>query len=242
MDQRHRINMTSREFFWTAGSILLLGVLTGWGLFSTPGLGEDLVVNTGNVADWLAATGTWVIGFGAWKYARANHEHTVALARDARIKELRGTASGLHVLITIVSRAHVPKLSFEALDETRQQFGLDFKSDMLVTALERSLHDLRLINWLGPERALLSAETLARFTRSEFQCSSFEMRAVDALKDIEKGEHFELESGTVKALRTSAEKIATTLKPVADFLRRERTRVNKELEALEKRVSAKALS
>lgn len=41
------------------------------------------------VANWLAALGTWVIGYGAWKYAREAHRHRLAEHYSGELRRLR---------------------------------------------------------------------------------------------------------------------------------------------------------
>lgn len=75
-------------------------------------IGSDIPMRCyegGNAADWLAACGTWVIGYGAWKIARDSHQHRVdeyqVALRDKRderrvriwrMKEAAINASVLH--------------------------------------------------------------------------------------------------------------------------------------------------
>lgn len=65
-----RLSQSSITFLFFSG--FLLGVvITGVAL-----LGSQIPLKCfdgGNAADWLAAGGTWVIGYGAWKYAREAH-------------------------------------------------------------------------------------------------------------------------------------------------------------------------
>ncbi|MGV6482630.1 hypothetical protein ACTUVJ_002220 [Stenotrophomonas indicatrix] len=64
-------------FAWTPDTKGLRGWL--YGLISSPG----------NVAAWLAAAGTWVIGYGAWKYAKEAHElrtREVAVQQQTRLE------------------------------------------------------------------------------------------------------------------------------------------------------------
>ncbi|WP_295575084.1 hypothetical protein [uncultured Stenotrophomonas sp.] len=64
------LNQSSITFLFFSG--FLLGVvIAGVAL-----LGSEIPLKcfeAGNAADWAAAAGTWVIGYGAWKYAREAH-------------------------------------------------------------------------------------------------------------------------------------------------------------------------
>lgn len=66
------------------GALLSAGLATG-GDFPFKCFGK------GNFADWAAAAGTWVIGYGAWKYAREAHR-----LREREIKRETDRDSYLH--------------------------------------------------------------------------------------------------------------------------------------------------
>lgn len=79
----------ARPVLWAAAvGAAFFGVLMGWILFAEPHkLGSG---DFGNVAEWLAAIGTVVVGFGAWRYAREGHLQRVqetarALRRESNI-------------------------------------------------------------------------------------------------------------------------------------------------------------
>lgn len=83
------------------GSVLMAVILTG----------SDIplkCVEGGNIADWTAAFGTWVIGYGAWKIAKDSHQHRVNEyeaelrakheERKVRILRMRDAAANAAVL------------------------------------------------------------------------------------------------------------------------------------------------
>lgn len=82
------LSQSSITFLFFSG--FLLGVvITGVAL-----LGSQIPLKCfdgGNAADWLAAAGTWVIGYGAWKYAREAHR-----LREREIKRETDRDSYLH--------------------------------------------------------------------------------------------------------------------------------------------------
>lgn len=53
-------------------AVIAAGIGIGMTLLTT-GFAFHVFKETGNMADWAAAVGTWVIGYGAWKYAREAH-------------------------------------------------------------------------------------------------------------------------------------------------------------------------
>ncbi|HGM7318970.1 hypothetical protein [uncultured Stenotrophomonas sp.] len=52
----------------------------------------------GNAADWLAATGTWIIGYGAWRVAREAHRHRMTESFEVKRKEAVALAVKLRAL------------------------------------------------------------------------------------------------------------------------------------------------
>lgn len=72
MDRDSTKAVSVGEATLTAYICFALGVLLSAGL-ATGGDFPFKCLEKGNIADWLAAGGTWVIGFGAWKYAREAH-------------------------------------------------------------------------------------------------------------------------------------------------------------------------
>lgn len=76
------LNQASITFLFFSGFLLGM-VITGVAL-----LGSQIPLKcfeAGNAADWAAAVGTWVIGYGAWKYAREAHLlRERELEKDAR--------------------------------------------------------------------------------------------------------------------------------------------------------------
>lgn len=78
------MGISTQEYWSTVIAVFIIGNLTGWALFGKPS-GIRSVLQWGSVADLLAAIGTWVIGAGAWKYARDSHRYQVNERRDAKL-------------------------------------------------------------------------------------------------------------------------------------------------------------
>lgn len=75
-----------------ASLIAILGVIAT-GLFSPFGL--TIFDDTGSAADWFAAVGTWVIGFGAMRLAAGDRELKLHERREKRLKEAKMDRSRL---------------------------------------------------------------------------------------------------------------------------------------------------
>lgn len=69
-----------------ASLIAIMGVIAT-GLFSPFGL--TIFDDTGSAADWFAAVGTWVIGFGAMRLAAGDRELKLRERREKRLKEAK---------------------------------------------------------------------------------------------------------------------------------------------------------
>ncbi|HGM5117999.1 TPA: hypothetical protein ACKPZZ_000156 [Stenotrophomonas maltophilia] len=80
------LNQPSITFLFFSG--FLLGVvITGVAL-----LGSQMPLKcfeAGNAADWAAAAGTWVIGYGAWKYAAVAHKQRIHEYRQSELRRIK---------------------------------------------------------------------------------------------------------------------------------------------------------
>lgn len=110
----------------------------------------------GNFADWAAAAGTWVIGYGAWKYAREAHK-----LRDSEVKEAASKARH-----RIGAMKRLMQLRAKALSAPAN--GLDdflknppqsaHPVGNLVGSAQANLHFMKLITWPDEHRLLLSED------------------------------------------------------------------------------------
>lgn len=68
----------------------LVSAMLGAVLTAVVLIGSDIplkCIDGGNAADWLAALGTWIIGYGAWTYTREAHIHRVKETASTRRRE-----------------------------------------------------------------------------------------------------------------------------------------------------------
>lgn len=232
-----RIDMTSMEFGWTAISILLLGVLTGWGLFSTPQLGRSLVLNSGSLAEWLAAGGTWVIGFGAWKYARASHEHHVRAALAAELRDQKVALTGLASMIAFLARLQGPVILFKQIDAKTVDWTV-----RLPTVLKATCEVLRPLRWDTPERQLLSDAALKEFVLGEIECQRYLSIASDVLSTLSTKKLSPTEATKLAdQFRSFAGNISNRANPVTEFAKSERQRLGKSIRGLKARLRDEAI-
>lgn len=123
-------------------------------------------IEGGNAADWLAAFGTWVIGYGAWRIARDSHHHrmeeyraTLQSKRDeisARIWKMRDFAINAAIL-------------HERIKEFSEREDADRTPARLRPLLRVARKVLGRISWTDTDRAVLSAEGVAVLGSLEFE-------------------------------------------------------------------------
>ncbi|HFF5965036.1 TPA: hypothetical protein ACGCF6_000350 [Stenotrophomonas maltophilia] len=97
MDAGNRDLITKRDAFVACMAALLLGAI----LSALVLVGSDIPLKCfegGNLADWLAALGTWVIGYGAWKVANEAHRHRTQEWKESRRAEASLRASKLRAM------------------------------------------------------------------------------------------------------------------------------------------------
>lgn len=119
----------------------------------------------GNAADWAAAAGTWVIGYGAWKYARVAHlqrvrEHGLSERSFIEAKIRRFNMIYLKLIkvrsMGKAARHSLPKEASGPLQDPRINTSLYVVSILLKT-----------IEWPAEEVVLLSLESQAALSRIE---------------------------------------------------------------------------
>lgn len=107
---------------WAAGTLFFsTGALAGgvlFGVFSTGGNAADVVAAVGAIA---AAVGTWVIGYGAWKYAREAHALRQSEIRAERIAQLEDKFALLNRLRYIIF----------CTQNSMQNFGSDLEDESI---------------------------------------------------------------------------------------------------------------
>lgn len=96
-----------------------LAATLSWLIFAWVGAGAEKFP-WGSLGDWLAAIGTWVIGYGAWKYAREAHllrqsELERAARRDHHMHA--GRVQALREWAKIVRRPFRVTVDFEKASE-----------------------------------------------------------------------------------------------------------------------------
>lgn len=115
------------EMFWTVLATFAMGALFGWALL-------DEVHTADSKANWLAAYGTWVVGIGAYFYARESHVHRLAEVNAARLREQALMKRQLFMLIIKTRKLRGVKSALETLKTMDPEFQNVLSMRYMVTA------------------------------------------------------------------------------------------------------------
>ena len=103
------MRVTVREYWSTVIAVLVMGVLLGWALFGKPRQ-LDRMLDSESLANWIAAIGTWVVGYMAWRIGTTSHEQKlreyeekVAAERKALRDRRNNTFSRISGLYNVIS-------------------------------------------------------------------------------------------------------------------------------------------
>lgn len=153
----------ARPVLWAAAlSAALFGVLVGWILFAEPHkLGSG---DFGNVAEWFAAIGTWVIGWGAWSYARDGHLLRMQQLSDAAKAERRIRVTRLE---TMMLKALYGKRPHSALEVILEKDPKARNEGLVEFAFKNGLEQLKGMEWTETERASLDLPVAIQLTLVE---------------------------------------------------------------------------
>jgi hypothetical protein len=134
-------NITRQDLLSTAIGVFVIGCVVGWALFGQPAqLGAFL--QAGSIAEWIAALGTLIVGFGAWKYARATHFHTLD---RADLESIRGIDSEIQSLLATrhkIFRLTYGRSTLEALKLTK-----NVTQGMVRIGLENARGEVTSLSW-----------------------------------------------------------------------------------------------
>ena len=161
---------------------LLMGVGLGVSIV-TGGDAPFACLEKGNAADWVAAAGTWVIGFGAWKYAREAHRlriYEVSSDKIGRIEQRQ------FALVNLYSRLEVTNFCVKLHgDDTNEDDTVVYGSKLLAT-IRTNLREINRSAWEEPGDLILAPEIkdglmALRISRDNYLSTSKD--AEDAFRD-----------------------------------------------------------
>lgn len=134
----------------------------------------------GNLADWAAAAGTWVIGYGAWKYAREAHRLRNSEVRDAA-REARRRIGAIKRLMQL--RANALSAPANGLDEfLRNPPQSPHPVAILVGSADANLHFMEMISWPDEYRLLLDDDGAHKLMLLELAVMQFVKFSEDFVK------------------------------------------------------------
>lgn len=153
--------LTEAELISNVVAAFLLGLLLSWIFFGSPILlAKEFAIGT--LGEWAAAVGTFIVGFGAWKYARATHFHTLDRADAERIAYLERKTETLSLMAYRLNNLKGGKSSVSALDEDPAQI----MSGLVHSAISTARDDISSIQWSDGEVLAFSVESRAAFART----------------------------------------------------------------------------
>ena len=113
---RVRADVTLSEFWWTVAAVFLIGAVFGWGAFGHLPFPKEAIADT-SLGEFIAACGTWIIGYGAWKYARASHQHQLDESSKADRKRIEADVLRVGLAINKIGLATGVLGAMQTLDE-----------------------------------------------------------------------------------------------------------------------------
>lgn len=120
----------------------------------------------GNPAEWTAAIGTWVIGYGAWRIARDSHDHRIKESDQQAIKDSDARNAALWQMLVKASSTKVWRPRAASFAERPP-------GDQTVGALLSLIHVAIKVfegkRWSDAERAMLSQEGINALAALEFE-------------------------------------------------------------------------
>lgn len=149
------------ERFYSYFATFLVGVIAGGLLLSTSA--EKQFVD--HLADWAAALGTWVIGYGAWKYAREGHLQRLNEAKALEVDRL-------HRRIVLVTGAIEKLTGLKAIGVMVERMR-DLSDDTLVIAagqFAQTVAPEAHVDLNDGEKECFDAEQLSTYFHIQRQC------------------------------------------------------------------------
>ncbi|MGR0018140.1 hypothetical protein [Stenotrophomonas maltophilia] len=187
--------------------VAVIAFVMGAGLsagLATGGAFPFACVERGNLADWVAATGTWVIGYGAWKYAREAHKLRNSEVKDAASKGRRRVGAMKRLMQL---RANALSAPANALDEfLKSPPQSPYPVAILVGNAQANLQFMKLVSWPDEHRLLLSEDGAHKLMVLELATIQFAKFAEQFVKENKgyAGPFSESETPSFAFMRTAA--------------------------------------
>lgn len=222
------LRQSSITFLFFSG--FLLGVvITGLAL-----LGSQIPLKCfdgGNAPDWIAAVGTWVIGYGAWKYAREAHKlrtYEVSSDKIGRIEQRQ------FALNSIYSRLDVTNFCMKLHAEDTNEDGTAIYGNKLLGTIRTNLAEMNRLVWDEPGDLILDEDIKDGLMALRISREAY----FSACKDAEKAfrsrakEMLSPEEDGLKELLDNADAVATETETLMKQLAVEQERCEEDISAL----------
>lgn len=183
MDAGNGDLITKRDAFVACMAALLLGAV----LSALVLVGSDVPLKCfegGNLADWLAALGTWVIGYGAWKYARDNYRHGMEEALRRKKQEEDRTIARIEAMIGICNQLLAVTRMVSNPPALYQSGDIELKTKALLDVALTWLNDA---DWSDVDKTLLTKEAGADLRQLRLSFLSFCSAAEFTMSYFDKG-------------------------------------------------------
>ncbi|MCS4233106.1 hypothetical protein [Stenotrophomonas sp. BIGb0135] len=147
----------------------LWGAVLSWLIFAWTGEPAK-TFDIGSVSDWAAAAGTWVIGYGAWKYAKESHLQRVAEVRSTLRRENNALLNKLKIAKNRAAAAARGRSSigdfFEREDSERTLLNARARVEVAEKFLTR-------LHWDDAEKVVLYPGALDVLDKLEVRVAAF---------------------------------------------------------------------
>lgn len=152
--------MAKPTFWLLVLAAISFGFLLGWEAFGAPSRISDFY-KSGNIAEWVTAIGTILVGIGAWKYARAAHFHTLDRADAEGIRLLREKFETLSLISYKFRKAKGGRSSVRAIEENPPPYI----NGVIYAAIEAAKNDADIITWEDGACVAFSVDSRALFAQ-----------------------------------------------------------------------------
>lgn len=129
-----------------------IGIMGAWAVLDGPA--QELIVDNGSVADWIAAVGTWAVGYMAWRISVRSQEHNEIVQKRIELESDRATDAKVALLEIWVSFLEdIPDKMDEFVTREEERTLAMFRGCLL------GIRDsVNFVDWKDPAWEVLGAE------------------------------------------------------------------------------------
>lgn len=203
MDKWTSRTIEVRDVLLVAGICSMLGGVLSWLIFAWVG-GPSKSFSFGALADWVAAAGTWVIGYGAWKYAREAHNLRM---REVIIQQQNQLETELSTLDQLKYRLDICTKCASLIDGIQINEDKIDRTDVIATCETIALV-VKTLDLTAPSSAVLDADALDGLNALRIAVSNFFEVGESVRQQLEAlDDEYVLKTGRMRELWSDAESI-----------------------------------